>query len=495
MDLKRYLAFDLGAESGRAIMGSIENNLLNYKEIYRFPNKSVELNSNLYWDILCIYDHLLQGLRSCAKIYGKDIHGIGVDSWGVDYCLIDVQGNLVGNAHHYRDARTTDTPEIIDTIFGKKQLYAITGVQMLQINTLNQLIASKRVNDPVMIIADKLLFIADFFHYCFSGIKVAEFTAVSISQLFNNKTFQWDERIFEAFDLPRRIAPELVYAGTVIGRLKPEIALETGLNQTKVIVPAVHDTASAVVSIPAASENGWAFLSSGTWSILGLELDAPIIDERSMAFNISNSGGAFGKTLYLKNVMGLWIIQQCKRYWNKENPSFDYTDLVNLAFKAAPFRAFVDPDDICFLNAKDTPNEILKFCKRTGQFVPDKEDIGTISRIIFESLAMKYRWVLEQLLEGSGNDVEAMYIIGGGNKNELMNQFTANAINRKVFVGSEEGSSIGNIMMQAVGDGLYGSLREVRQIVKASFNVKEYSPLNQSQWKVQYDNFRNLITQ
>src|SRR5450759_1013249 len=312
MDLKRYLAFDLGAESGRAIMGSIENNLLNYKEIYRFPNKSVELNSNLYWDILCIYDHLLQGLRSCAKIYGKDIHG-----------------NLVGNAHHYRDARTTDTPEIIDTIFGKKQLYAITGVQMLQINTLNQLIASKRVKDPVMIIADKLLFIADFFHYCFSGIKVAEFTAVSISQLFNNKTLQWDERIFEAFDLPRRIVPEIVYAGTVIGRLKPEIALETGLNQTKVIAPAVHDTASAVVSIPAASENGWAFLSSGTWSILGLELDAPIIDERSMAFNISNSGGAFGKTLYLKNVMGLWIIQQCKRYWNKENQSFDYTDLVN----------------------------------------------------------------------------------------------------------------------------------------------------------------------
>jgi len=309
MDLKKYLAFDLGAESGRAILGSIENNLLNYKEIYRFPNKGIELNGNLYWDVLCIYDHLLQGLRSCVKLYGKDINGIGIDSWGVDYCLIDVNGNLVSNAHHYRDVRTANTLEIIDKIFGKEQLYAITGVQMMQINTLNQLIASKKANDPAMGISDKLLFIADFLHYCFSGVKVAEFTAVSISQLFNNKTSQWDEHIFEAFDLPMHIAPEIVHSGTTIGMLKPEIALETGLNHTKVIAPAVHDTASAVVSIPAASENSWAFLSSGTWSILGLELDAPIIDERSMAFNISNSGGAFGKTLYLKNVMGLWIIQ------------------------------------------------------------------------------------------------------------------------------------------------------------------------------------------
>lgn len=494
MNQKKYLAFDLGAESGRAVIGLIENNLLHYKEIYRFPNKSIELNSNLYWDVLCIYDHLLQGLRSCSKIYGKDIHGIGIDSWGVDYCLIDVQGNLAGNSHHYRDTRTIGTPEIIDTIFSKNKLYDITGVQMLQINTLNQLIASKRINDPVLIIADKLLFIADFFHYCLSGIKVAEFTAVSISQLFNNKTFQWDDSIFEAFNLPRRITPEIVYAGNVIGQLKPEISLETGLNQTKIIAPAVHDTASAVVSIPVTFENGWAFLSSGTWSIVGLELDEPIIDEKSMRFNISNSGGALGKTLYLKNVMGLWIIQQCKKYWNKKNPSLDYSDLVNMAFKAPSFRAFIDVDDNCFLNSKDTPNEILKFCKRTDQFVPDKEDIGTISRIIFENLAMKYRWVLEQLLEGSGNDVETLYIIGGGGKNDLLNQFTANAINRKVFVSSEEASSIGNIMMQAVGDGLYGSLREVRQIVKASFYVKKYTPSNQSQWKVQYDNFINLIT-
>jgi rhamnulokinase len=495
MDTKKYLAFDLGAESGRAVVGLVESNLVHYKEIYRFPNKSIELNSNLYWDVLYIWDNLLQGLRTCSKIYGKDINGIGIDSWGVDYCLIDVNGNLAGNAYNYRDSRTMGTLEIIDKILGKKQLYLKTGVQMLQINTLNQLIASKRMDDPVLTIADKLLFIGDFFHYCLSGVKVSEFTVASISQLYNNNTFQWDESIFESFDLPEGIIPEIVNAGTVIGPVKDEIAMETGLSQAKVIAPAVHDTASAVVSVPAVSGSGWAFLSSGTWSIIGLELDQPIIDEKSMAFNISNSGGVLGKTLYLKNVMGLWIIQQCKRYWNSNDLSLEYSDLVNMASKATFFSAFIDPDDICFLNAKDTPNEVIKFCRRTGQLVPDKQDIGTISRIIFESLAMKYRLVLEQLLEGSGRDVGALYIIGGGSKNELLNQFTANAIDRKVYVSSEEASSVGNIMMQAVGDGIYESLTEVRQIIKASFDVKEYSPVNQSQWEAQYNNFRNFITQ
>lgn len=494
MGKRRYVAFDLGAESGRAVIGSLDKGLLNHKEIYRFPNKSIALGDHLYWNILGLYDHLLKGLKAYVKVLGPEVHGIGVDSWGVDYCLLDDQGKLAGNAYHYRDNRTAGTPDMIEDIFSNKQLYEITGVQMLPINTLNQLIAAVGSKDSVLEIADRLLFIADFFHYCFTRKKVAEFTSVSISQLYNNKTLQWDDAVFDAFEIPKKITPEVVQAGTVIGDLIPEIARGAGLGKTKVIAPAVHDTASAVVSIPSVNENGWAFLSSGTWSILGLELDAPIMDERSMTFNISNSGGVLGKTLYLKNVMGLWIIQQCKRIWNRKNQILDYSDIVNHAFKATPFKAFINPDDFCFLNAEDTPSEIIQYCERTSQPVPDHDDTGVISRIIFESLAMKYRLVLEQLLEGSGKDVEVLYIIGGGSKNEMLNQFTANVMGRKVYTGPEEASSIGNIMMQAVGDGMVSSLGEVRKIVKASFDVKEYFPRNHNQWQTEYERFKNLIT-
>jgi rhamnulokinase len=494
MEKKRYVAFDLGAESGRAVIGSFDRGLLNCKEVYRFPNKSIKLGGHLYWNMLGIYDHLLEGLKTCTKLVGQGINGIGVDSWGVDYCLIDRLGNMTGNAYNYRDSRTGGTPEIIEDLLGSDQLYNKTGVQMLQFNTLNQLIAAVRAKDPTLEIADRLLFIADFLHYCFTGNKVAEFTAVSISQLYNNRTDQWDDALFKAFGIPGRIAPEVIQAGTVIGNLKPEIARLVGLETTKVIAPAVHDTASAAVCIPTIQESGWAYLSSGTWSIVGLELDAPIMDEKSMAMNISNSGGAMGKTLYLKNVMGLWILQQCKRIWNQKSPVLDYPDIVNRAFKASQFTAFINPDDLHFLNAEDTVTEIIRFCEKSGQTVPDYNDIGTVSRIIFESLAMKYRFVLEQLMEGSGKEVETIFIIGGGSKNELLNQFTANATGRRVYAGPEEASSIGNVMMQAVGDGIINSLGEVRKIIKESFDVKEYHPRDPEKWNVEYERFKSHLT-
>lgn len=492
MEKKRFVAFDLGAESGRAVIGSFDRGLLNCKEVYRFPNKSVDLGGHLFWNLLGIYDQLLEGLKTCTKLVGQGINGIGVDSWGVDYCLIDRQGHMTGNAYNYRDHRTEGTQKVIEDLLGTEKLYQKTGVQMLQINTLNQLIAAVRAKDPTLEIADRLLFIADFLHYCFTGKKVAEFTAVSISQLYNNRTHQWDDDLFKAFGIPAGIAPEVVQAGTVIGYLKPEISKLVGLADTKVIAPAVHDTASAAVSIPSTMESGWAYLSSGTWSIVGLELDAPLLDEKSMAMNISNSGGVMGKTLYLKNVMGLWILQQCKRIWNRESPVLDYPDMVNRAFKASPFTSFIDPDEAHLLNAEDTVGEIIRYCKKSEQPVPDYNDIGTVSRIIFESLAMKYRFVLEQLMEGSGKDVEAIFIIGGGSKNELLNQFTANATGRTVFAGPEEASSIGNIMMQAVGDGMISSLAEVRHIIKSSFDVKEYFPHDSQRWQAGYNRFRNL---
>ncbi len=493
MDKRRYVAFDLGAESGRAVLGSFDKGLLNCKEVYRFPNKAIVLGGHLYWNMLGIYDHLLEGLKTCTKLVGKGITGIGVDSWGIDYCLIDRNGNMAGNAWCYRDNRTEGTMEIIEDLLGSEQLYEKTGVQMLPFNTLNQLIVAVSAKDPTLEIAEDLLFIADFIHYSLTGKKVAEFTAVSISQLYNNRTNQWDKAVFNAFAIPEKIIPEVVQAGTVIGELKPEIARLVGLDSTKVIAPAVHDTASAAVSVPTIREDGWAFLSSGTWSIVGLELDAPIMDERSMAMNISNSGGVMGKTLYLKNVMGLWILQQCKRIWNRKGRLLDYPDIVNRAIKASPFTAYIDPDNLSFLNADDTVEEIIGYCEGSGQPVPGYEDIGAVSRIIFESLAMKYRLVLEQLMEGSGRDVEVIYIIGGGSKNKLLNQFTANVTGRKVYTGPEEASAIGNIMMQAVGDGIVKSLVEVRNIIRESFDVQEYNPRNRQKWQAEYIRFKDLI--
>ncbi len=493
MDKRRYLAFDLGAESGRAVVGSFDKGLLNCKEVYRFPNKVITVGGHQYWNILGIYDQLLEGLKISVKLVGQGINGMGVDSWGVDYCLIDRLGNLAGSAYSYRDSRTEGTPGIIEDQFGSEQLYRHTGVQMLPFNTLNQLLAAERLGDPTLEIADRLLFIADYLHYCFTGKKVAEYTAVSISQLYNNGQGQWDETIFEAFGIPRKIAPEIVQAGTVIGELKPELARMVGLETIRVIAPAVHDTASAAVCIPTVKEDGWAFLSSGTWSIVGLELDAPMMDENSMVMNISNSGGVLGKNLYLKNVMGLWLIQQCKRIWNKKQAVLDYSDIVNRAFKATPFSALIDPDDLAFLNAEDMVEEVIRYCKKSGQKVPDYNDIGTVSRIIFESLALKYRFVLEQLMEGAGKDVEIIYLIGGGGKNELLTQFTANATGRKVITGPSEASSIGNIMMQAVGDGMISSLGEVRRIIMESFGVMEYSPQYPKEWQAAYDRFKSLI--
>jgi rhamnulokinase len=489
---RRYLAFDLGAESGRAVAGILEEGRLECREIYRFPNRSVEMNGHLYWNVLGIYDQILEGLRTCARDFSREMHGIGVDSWGVDYCLLDARGDLAGNAFHYRDGRTEGTPELIEAHFGTANLYSRTGIQMLPINTINQMIAAVREGDPLLGVADVFLFMGDFFHYCLTGVKRSEFTVASISQLYNNQTREWDDEIFKAFNIPRKIAPELIQAGSVIGDLKAGIAGEADLAPVRVMAPAVHDTASAAVSIPVTGRD-WAFLSAGTWCMVGLELDNPVTDERSMRFNISNSGGVLGKNLYLKNVMGLWILQQCKRTWNRKDPEIGYPELVRQAAAASGFYALIDPDDLRFLNAADTPGEVVRYCRRTDQRIPDPEDAGQVTRIILESLALKFRWVLERLMEGAGREVKEFYIIGGGSRNDLLNQFTADALGVRVHAGPQEASSMGNIMMQAVGDGVVGSLGEVRRIIRASCEVRTYEPENKQDWNKAYQGFRSMI--
>jgi rhamnulokinase len=493
MGKKTYLAFDLGASSGRAVAGFLQKDQLTTREVHRFKNGPVAVNDHLYWNIYQIFTELLQGLRGYEEKIGEEVDGIGVDSWGVDYCLFDCQGNLLGNPFHYRDSRTTETPAIIDNTFGSAALYDATGIQLLPFNTLNQLIASVQSGDPRLSIANHLLFIADTLHYFLSGRMTVEFTAVSISQLYNNAKGHWEDRIFDAFEIPAVLQGKIVQAGSKIGPLLPEIMKMTGFSRAHVIAPAVHDTASAAVSVPVSRDEGWAFLSSGTWSILGLEIDSCIVNDKSRNLNISNTGGVFGKNLLLKNVMGLWIIQQCRRHWQAVNKLIDYEYLVREAFKAQPFTAFIDPDDLMFLNVGDMPAEIVKYCAETGQHSPDQGDIGTISRIVFESLALKYRVVLEQLTETAGRSVDVLYLIGGGSKNALLNQFTADALDRRVCTGPVEASSIGNILMQAAGDGLYHDLPEIRQVVINSFDIGEYLPRNQKSWNNAYKQFKEIL--
>ncbi|QGP91605.1 Rhamnulokinase [Neomoorella glycerini] len=492
-ETRRFLAFDLGAESGRAVVGSIKEDRLALTEIYRFPTGGTKINNHLYWDVLGFYSQLLAGLKKYVSEYGSDLDGIGVDAWGVDFGLLDKRGNLLGNPYHYRDAKNEGTMAIIDKKLGLRELYNLTGIQLLQINTVNQLVAMVRDEDPLLPAAENILFIGDLFHYFFTGVKAVEHTVASISQLYNTVTDDWEKKVFAALGIPSKITTRLIRAGDVIGPLKGELAEEVGLNEVPVIAPAVHDTASAAVAVPAVEDEGWAFLNSGTWSIVGLELDSPVINDRSYEMNISNSGGAFNRILYLKNVMGLWIIQCCKRIWNKKHPSLSYQEIASLAQGAAPFVAFIDPDDPAFLNPVDATAAVAAYCCRTGQAEVDKDDIGTISRIVFESLALKYRYVLERLMEATGSKVKVLHITGGGSNNELLNEFTASALGIKVTAGPVEATAIGNIMLQATGAGLYRSLPEIRRIIRNSFEIKEYLPEEREVWEKAYERFVRII--
>ncbi len=490
---EKFLAFDIGAETGRAIVGIIDSDQITLNEIYRFPNGGVFVNNHLHWNVLGLYSHLLEGLKIFVREYGTDLNGIGVDTWGVDFGLFDSMGNLIGNPYHYRDDRNKGTTEIIDKKVGNEEIYNLTGIQLLPFNTVNQLVSMVENHDPALNIAEKILFMADILHYFLTGEMAVEYTVASISQLYNTATDKWEKSIFEKLNIPYKLTSNIIRAGDIIGYLKNNIANEVGLGRIPVIAPAVHDTASAAVAIPTTEESGWAFLSSGTWSIVGLEVEKPIITKQSRELNISNSGGAAGKILYLKNIMGLWIIQCCKKLWHQMDNTIDYPEIVAMSDKAKPFVSFIDPDALCFLNPDNAPQQIIEFCKRTNQKIPQPDDIGLISRIIFESLALKFRYVLDRLVESTGKEVKILHITGGGCKNETLNQFTANALGKKVMAGPVEATAIGNIMVQSMGAGFYSSLGEIRKVIKNSFNIKEYLPQNEDSWNTAYDRFRKII--
>jgi rhamnulokinase len=488
--MNRYFSVDLGAENGRCIAGTLKNGKLVMEELHRFPTQYFFFDKSLRWNIYRFYEEILIGLEKYAAKYGKELYSIGVDTWGCDYGLFDAENRLMDLPYSYRDSRVTGSLEKL--LPHKKWLYEKTGIQFLQFNTLNQLIREyENPRSPVKK-ASRFLFMGDSLHLLLGAAPVCEYTTASISMMVDTREKKWDREILDRFNIPASICPEICFAGDLIGILRDDIADNVGVNRgVKIITPAVHDTASAALAIPA-KEDDFAYISSGTWSIFGTELDEPVLDETACDLNISNSGGALGKSLFLKNVMGLWILQQCKRCWNMANPDLDYHTIMTLAEKAPPFSAFIDPDAGDFFNPDDMPRAICAYLKRTGQGEIKPDDTGRISRIVYESLALKYRNVLERIQKTTHKKINVIHVVGGGSKDRLLNTFIASAVGLPVKAGPSEGTAMGNLLLQAYGAGELSSIGQIREVVAAGTEISVHEPTREDHWKRAYEQFKKI---
>ena len=481
---KNYLAFDLGASSGRAILGTIEDGKISLKELHRFANGPVSINGGLFWNILGLFSELKVGLAKALQ-ETPDIEGIAIDTWGVDYTFIDSDGFIVGNPRNYRDPRTEDVMDYAFNKISKEKIYELTGIQFMSINSVFQLAASVRDNDKQLQIADKLLFTPNALSYLFCGNVSAEYSIATTSQIFNPKTKTWAWDIINALGLKTKMFPKIVPSGTIAGELLPSIQEELKCGPIKVILTGSHDTASAVAAVPVEPGSNWAYLSSGTWSLIGLELDEPLINEETLKANYTNEGGVGGKIRFLKNIMGLWLIQQCRDEWIRQGCEYSFGKMVELAAAEEPFFAFVDPNDQSFVTPGNMPQRIVDYCKKTGQRVPETH--GQIIRIALESLAMRYRRSVIELEKITGKKIDVLHIVGGGCKNDLLNQFTANACGRKILTGPVEATALGNIVVQAMATGDVKDLAEARRIVAASTELGTFLPQDAASWDKEYD--------
>ena len=486
MKALNLLGFDFGASSGRAMLGTLADGKLTLSEVHRFPNDPVLMNGRFVWDIQRLYFEMKEALTKTSK-QGIAIDGIGIDTWGVDFGLLDKNGALVGVPVHYRDARTDGIMEKAFSTMSKEEIFSRTGLAFLPFNTLYQLVAMNETGDPTLEIADTLLMIPDLLAYFLTGVKSTEYTIASTSQLIDPHTRTWAGDILEKFGIPARIFTDIQPAGSVRGMLAKEIADEVGMAQVPVIAVGSHDTASAVAAVPASAESDFAYISSGTWSLLGAEIHEPLNDISVMAANYTNEGGICGTTRLLNNIMGLWIIQECKREWDRRGEVIDFAELVTLAEDAPAFSAVIDVDDPRFLAPGNMPERIQKYCEETHQRVP--QTVGEISRVVYEGLALKYRWAVGQLEDNLlKHKVDVLHIVGGGSKNEMLNAFTASAIGKPVVAGPSEGTVIGNLLVQAMALDAIGSLEALRRITAESFPTKTYLPGGDLQaWDEAYD--------
>ncbi|MEX2287769.1 MAG: rhamnulokinase family protein [Planctomycetaceae bacterium] len=490
-----YLGVDLGAESGRVMAGLFDGSRVTLKQLHRFPNSAVEIGGSLRWNVLALWADIVLGLSEAASEFGNSVASVGVDTWGVDYVLLSKTGELLGQPVHYRDGRTDGMLEYAFARVPRRDIFAETGLQFLEFNTLFQLLAMQKTNGDLLRLADRLLMMPDFFHWCLCGSRVVEFTNATTTQCFHPVRGEWAYDLLRRFELPTSIFPDVVMPGTRLGRLRDGVATSTGLARIEVIASATHDTGAAVAAVPTdrTGNADWAYISSGTWSLMGVEVRQAVLTDRVLELNVTNEGGIDGTYRLLKNIMGLWLVQECRRSFNKQGRTLDYAELVPLAQQARPFRSLIEPDDARFLKPDDMPTAIRDWCRDHDEPMPDSP--GELIRCALESLALKYRAVLDWLEELTMTRVEVIHIVGGGSQNELLNQFTANACGKPVIAGPMEATVLGNVLVQARAAGEVSTLSDIREVVRKSYELRHYEPRDVAAWQQAYERFVTLTGQ
>ncbi len=492
----KYLAIDLGASSGRVIVGTIEENKLKLEEIYRFPNSSIQIGESLYWDLLSLFKEMKNALLKYVKKYGTSLESIGVDTWGVDFVLLDENNELIGPMHHYRDKRTVGMIEEMCKVVPKQEIFNQTGIQFMELNSSTQIYSMVKNKSPRLKITKIFMMLPDYFNYLLSGVIVSEFSDATTTQLYNPVKKEWAYDIIKKLGLKPEWFQKIVPGGTILGSIQDYIAEEVGLNKrTKIIAPLTHDTGSAYAAVPVDmneyEEGEFGILSSGTWSLIGVELKNPIISDKALRYNYTNEGGINGTIRFLKNITGMWLIQECKKLWEKDNLRLTWDDIEREAQKEESFQFFINPDDHTFMNPSNMINAIKNYCKTTNQKIP--ETIGQLSRPIFECLAFRYREAIENLEDTTGYKIRVLHIIGGGSQNALLNQFTANVLNIPVKAGPIEATAIGNLLVQALSLGKIKTIIELRQIVRNSFPIIEFTPKDVNRWNDGYKKYLKTI--
>lgn len=486
MEKRNLLAFDLGATSGRAVVGTLCGDSLELNEIHRFPNAIVEKDGRCYWDIHSLFGELKKALAICADS-GISLHSIGVDTWGVDFGYVAEDGTVIGMPRAYRDPYTRGIPEAYFNVIPRDELYAATGIQIMNFNSLFQLYAAKKEGCEALEKAANILFMPDLLSYMLTGNKVCEYTEASTSQIVNPATHDFERRLLTDAGINADILLPLVMPGTLVGTLSDAIAQETGVGKIPVYAVAGHDTASAIAAVPS-HDSKFAYLSSGTWSLMGVECEHPIINEESYRHNFTNEGGVDGTTCFLKNITGMWLLEQCRKEWESAGRSYSYPQIVALADEAVPFRSFINPDDAAFSNPQSMQQAIAEYCIKTNQPVPEND--AQYIRCIFESLALCYRDTLEVLRTLVPFEIERLHVIGGGSKNALMNQFTANALGIPVVAGPAEATAIGNCMVQARAAGLVGDRWEMRRMIADIVPTALFLPHDELQWQQAFKRYK-----
>jgi rhamnulokinase len=488
-----YVAVDLGAESGRVMAGRFDGRHVSLHELHRFGNGPVRLGGTLRWNLVGLWTEIQNGLREAASRYGSSVRSIGVDTWGVDFVLLNRHDELLGQPWNYRDSRTDGMLAKALQRVSRADIFAATGLQFMEINSLYQLLAMCERDPELVEQAAKFLMIPDFFNWCLCGSRVVEFTNATTTQMLNATTRSWATDLLRKLEIPTGMFPQVVTPGTDLGSLRRDVADTTGLNNVRVVAPATHDTGSAVAAVPTSHTGNpdWAYISSGTWSLMGVEVRDAILTDAALRRNVTNEGGIDGTYRLLKNIMGLWLVQRCKLAFEERGLKADYAELTRKAAGAAPFRSLVDPDRPEFLRPSDMPAAIAAECRRTGQ--PAPEDEGQFVRCALESLALKYRMVLGWLQDLTGVRVQVIHVVGGGAQNALLNQFTADACGIPVIAGPVEATALGNVLVQAMAAGDVKSLSEIREVVRRSESLTEFHPRHAVEWSDAWERFQRVV--